>query len=716
MPDKNIDITKLLQTLQAKDESGLEMLRLMQTYLLGQSETYEQDTMISNIPSSADYDHGYHAIGTWHPAQDGDEIIFRRKEQADSVFWESTLEQISLKKKGFDKRVCVIGESAAAGMFFTPYITPSKVLDHYLKTDKLYSWEVLDLTRNCMNAGALVETCKYSLRLEPDYMVIIAGNNWFSDIMIEHNGPLSRRREYAAALEKGGIGEVVQRYKLKVRELSKIIMSEIEKLASESRTEFIFAIPALNYSGWERRIPCNWNSNGTTMKWYEYFKIATESLDNEDYEKALSAGRKMVEIDGGQNSTSNCILKKCFLALGEEELAYKHSILECDNSLLFDEITSFPAVPSYVRKEYGCGNSSCPHIHFLDFEKVLGEYYGSRVLGSEVFVDYCHLNPEGFHISMAPIAQLMLQSGKKEDGEWISLAKHTPVTKVEPMAMAVSYFCAALYNSHLNRSVSDYYDVKKYSAYFQKAIDCDKSIIELMILYVKGRSCDKGLGFSLSKAGQKLFELMNSPLDFPVAQEAPGVDALTIASICSTLEHNGCDIEKLLGDYLYPYIQLLKDGVDLTEPAYVEWINSHVKMSMDSENGTRRRLPYYKSWWPSSFFSLVADGEDGLLVELTCRLPLKEPVLNQGNVRVTINGQEVMALDVGTVWCKHQFKIPSRMVKRGFNRISIKWPVIEQNEDFKRTELCKNYWKGLKVDFFPVLGEVHSFTVKRCND
>lgn len=712
MSEKNMNITKFLKMLQAKDESGVEMLRLMQLYLLGRSETDEQSTMISNIPSSFNDENGFRAIGTWHPVQENDEITFKRKEQADSVFWESTRQKITLKKE-LDQRVCVIGESAAAGMFFTPYITPAKALENYLKTDKKYTWEVIDLTRNCMNAGALLETCKSALQLQPDYIIIIAGNNWFSDIMIEHKGSLYRRRDYATALEKGGMEAVIQTYQKKARELAKNVMDQIEKLALESSARFVFAIPALNYSSWERRIPLHWIGNEGTMEWYEYYKIATESLDNKEYEKALMAGKKMFEIDGGKNPTSNCILAKCYVALGDEEKAYNHYVLECDYSLLFDEMTSFPAVPSFVRKEYGHGNLSCPHIHFLDFENVLQEYYGSKILGTEVFVDYCHLNPDGFHIVMAPVAYLMLQKNESLNKEWISLAQNTSLSKVEPVALAVSYFCAALYNSHLNRPISNDLDVNKYSYFFQKAIDSDKSIIELMKLYVRGRSCEKGLGFTLSKAGQNLFELMNSPLDFPVAQEAPGVDALTIESICNTLERNGCDVEQLLLDYQFLYIQLLEEGIDLTEPAYVEWINSHVKMSMDSENGTRRRLPYYKSWWPSSYFTLISNGKDSLEVRLTCRLSGDASGLNNRNVKVAINGQEVKTVSVGTTWCKHNFVIPSYMVKRGFNRISVDWPIIYQNENKKLGEIIKRYLKGLEVDFFPVLGEIHSFTVEK---
>lgn len=713
MKTENSGIAKLTLALQAGDESGLELLRLLQLHLLGRFETDEHDNMISNIPKTNVNKEGFHAIGTWHPERQIDEVVFKRKEQMDSVFWESTCDQFSLRKRDDEKRVCVIGESAAAGMFFTPYITPTKVLNNYLKTDENDSWEVLDLTRNCMNAGALIETCGYALQLQPDYIVIIAGNNWFSDIMVEHNGPLSRRRKYAQYLEKNGIEGVITAYQESVEKLADSVMTQIENLASMSLTKFIFAIPALNHSSWVRRIPLHWLNNEKTLEWYKYYKLAAEALEKKEYLEAFDYGKKMIEIDHGSNSTSCRIMADCCIALGKDELAYQYCVSECDNSLIFDEITSFPAVPSFVRKKYGKNNVTCPHIQFLDFEKVLEEYFGTKVLGNEIFVDYCHLNPEGFHIVMAPVANLILTNEKNTKEDWISFVKNTAPLKIDQVQLAVSYFSAALYNAHLNRPVSNKLDVDWYVRLFQKAVDSDKSILEIMKLYIMGRSCEKGAGFTLSKAGQKFFGLMNSPLDFPVAQEAPGADALTVEAICNTLDQNGWDGKRLLNNYQHPYIQALESGIDLTDPAYIEWLNSHLKMSMDSENGTRRRLPFYKSWWPFSFFTLVTDGEHDLSLDLTCRLPDETPDQNQNLVKILINDQEIKALTVKSKWMNQHIDIPAEMLIKGFNRIAIEWPIIYQNESQRISQLTERYYKGLKVDFFPVLGEIHSLIVRK---
>lgn len=712
MESGNTNISKLTHFLQVKNESGLEMLRLIQLHFLGKNDTDEANMMLSNIPKSEDDENGLHAIGTWHPVKQGERIVFKRKEQTDSVFWESTCNQFYLEKEVHDKRVCVIGESAAAGMFFTPFITPAKVLTNYLEVNTNYSWEVIDLTRNCMNAGALIETCRNSLQLKPDYIVIIAGNNWFSDIMVEHHGALSHRRNYANSLSTEGVSGVIETYQKKAEKLAENVMLQIDNMAADSLTKFIFAIPALNYADFERRVPLHWLNNEKTMKWYEYYNFAVDALDSGDYEKALDFAKKMYKIDEGHNSTSSRILANCYLSLGKDDLAYKYCVSECDNSLIFDEITSFPAVLSFVRREYGENNSFYPHIKFLDFETVLSKYYGTKVLGKNVFVDYCHLNPEGFHVVMASIADLIINGKKASEDNWMSLAKNTSLLEEDSTALAVSYFCAALYNSHLNRPVSNILNLEKYSKMFQRAVEFDKSILDIMKLYIKGRSCVKGLGFTLSKAGQKFFELMNSPLDFPVAQEAPGVDALTVESICMVLDNNGMDGYRLLKEYQKPYIRTLEDGIDLTEPVYIEWINSYIKMSMDSENGTRRRLPFYKSWWPRSFFSLVADGKNDLAIELTCRLPIDALSSNQKLVRVAINDQEIQTVTVGSMWTKRCFNIPSKMIKDGFNRLSIEWPIVYQKEEQKLSDLNQRYSKGLVVDFFPVLGEIYSLIVR----
>ncbi len=714
MKHLNVNIEKLNNLLISEDEFGLELTRLLQMHLFNTNcEGDMTNLTVSNIPKSDINETGFKPIGTWHPVYQDGYIVFVRKEQSDSVFWESTCSQFSLKKEENKKRVCVIGESAAAGMFFTPHSSPSKALANYLEFHSGAMWDVIDLTRNCMNAGALIETCDVSLQLEPDFIILLAGNNWFSDIMIEHDGPISRRRTYVNSLNKNGMSGVINAYKGNAERLTESVLRQINNIAKDSTAEFLFVIPALNYAHWERRCPLHWLDNQRTSEWYELYRSASTSIEIRDYETGLKLGKEMVKIDGGTNATSNRIVANCLIALNRLDEAYDYCVAECDNSLTFDHVTSFPGVLSFVRKK--SGNVLYDNLNFIDLEAIFFEHSGTKILGSPLFVDYCHLNPEGFQVAMAPIASRILskQTALKEEvvNSWQNIVEKTQTLKIDMPSLAVSYFSAALYNTHLNRPVTNELNIEKYIGLFQRAVDCSDSVLDIMELYVKARSCKYGAGFALSKSGQKFFELMNSPLDFPVAQEAPGVDALTIECICRTLEANGRNGKKMLEEYQQVYIRLLDKGVDLTEPKYIEWINSNVRMAMDSENSSRRKLPFYKSWWPWSFFALVSDAASDLEAEITCRLPSYINSDKEKKINIAINNQLIDKISVSQKWTSHHIIIPQKLITNGFNRLSLEWPELKVDENVEILNLKNRFTKGLKVDFHPVFGEVFSLII-----
>ena len=200
-------------------------------------------------------------------------------------------------------------------------------------------------------------------------------------------------------------------------------------------------------------------------------------------------------------------------------------------------------MPYSVRKEIIQNKERYKHICFFDMEEILKKSLNQEIVGNPIFVDYCHLSPEGYKVIMAPIAEYVANCKFKIGRE------EKKCFTVNPFYLATAYFCIALYNIHLNRPITNKIEMGKYMDLFQKSVDYCDSVLDIMELYVKARGCQFGTGFSLSKAGQKMSELLNSPLDLPIAQQAPGVDAFTITCICDILTSNGRDGKKLLKEY-----------------------------------------------------------------------------------------------------------------------------------------------------------------------
>jgi hypothetical protein len=708
-------VEALTNFISQKDQSGLKTVRLMQMYLMNNSDNSLENEMLSNIPTAEIGDTGLKPIGTWHPKIQNGEVIFLRQKQSDSIFWESSRSQIKYKKPPNTKRLCFIGESAAAGMFFTPNYSPAIALASHLSQFSKTKWDVVDLTRSCMNVGGLLATCKASLQLDPDFVIIIAGNNWFSDVIFEHDAPVSKRRTYLDIFETLGAVGLAQNYKNSLETVAEKAMQKIVEISKGSTAEFIFALPASNYADWERRCPIYWLGKDTAQ-WYELYRLATKALENARYEEALKIGCKMLTIDGKVSPTSNRIIANALIALGRPDEAYGYCVAESDYAVMYDQLTSFPGMPSFVRKI--CKKFNDPNnMTIIDLEDIFIDYLGTKILDKSLFVDYCHMTPETFNVAMAPVASHLLNktqgksnASKKPIVDWRDIAKNSSALEIDPFRMAISYFHTGLYKAHLDQPVINTNNLEPIIEFFQKAVSYSKKILDVMELYVQARSCYYGAGFSLSKAGQRLFKLINSPLDFPVAQASPGVDALAIEAICTTLERNSRKGFKLMEEYQKHYIRLLKRGIDLTEPLYIERINEVVRLAVDSELSTRRKVPYFKSWWPSSYFSLVTDIAGDLDLKIVCRR-LGEGSITENFVNISINNNQIGSIPITRKWTRHHIDIPKNLIIPGFNRLSLEWPKLTQSEDLEIKNLTTRYSLGLKVNMFPVFGEVFSLVV-----
>ncbi|EQC00138.1 hypothetical protein [Photorhabdus temperata] len=243
---------------------------------------------------------------------------------------------------------------------------------------------------------------------------------------------------------------------------------------------------------------------------------------------------------------------------------------------------------------------------------------------------------------------------------------------------------------------------------FEKAVQYSAKILDVMELYVKARSCEKGAGFSLSRAGQKLLELVNSPLDFPVAQTSPGADAQTIDAICEIFDKHGRNGKALKEFYQKSYIDQLKHGIDLTEPQYIDRVSAVIRVSIDPEVNTRRSLPYFKSWWPTSSFTLITSGNHDLNMEITSRV---KKYIEESKVRILINGELLAKIEPSSAWSHHRLIIPGSLTKPGFNTITLEWPKLAQDEEKEVLNISSRYNKGLKTEIFPVFGELFSLKV-----
>ena len=108
----------------------------------------------------------------------------------------------------------LFGESAAAGYLYAPHLTPARVLESQLENlGGEGAFEVIDLARVNECLGPLVDTVSSSLQINPDLLVIFAGNNWnlLETPEVSPYAPsVTARQGYATALRSAGLAGPVR--------------------------------------------------------------------------------------------------------------------------------------------------------------------------------------------------------------------------------------------------------------------------------------------------------------------------------------------------------------------------------------------------------------------------------------------------------------------------------------------------------------------------
>src|SRR5262245_8783950 len=128
-------------------------------------------------------------IGPWKPTNLDGELAFVRDAPGPLGDDWAPVRVLRPKRTGafgtVPRRVCLLGESAAAGFFYAPHATPARALEAHLGAAAGEGqFEVIDLTRVSLEVEggpeSLTRIVLASLQLEPDLLVVFAGNNWFS--------------------------------------------------------------------------------------------------------------------------------------------------------------------------------------------------------------------------------------------------------------------------------------------------------------------------------------------------------------------------------------------------------------------------------------------------------------------------------------------------------------------------------------------------------
>jgi len=187
------------------------------------------------------------------------------------------------------------------------------------------------------------------------------------------------------------------------------------------------------------------------------------------------------------------------------------------------------------------------------------------------------------------------------------------------------------------------------------------------------------------------------------------LDRLLLNVTIQALEEAGIDARRRVERLCLEEHSVTRSQTDLLDYYYLSAVDQPHELAWLHQGEMHRpEAEYYRAYWPESRFMFVGEAGCAVHLNLTCRLP--KPTPRQTVIGIAVNGRPQLKITVGSAWGSWDIDLPADAVRDGLNEIAINWPMPEFETapalEKARLKLIERKFP----DFFPVFGEIHSFT------
>ena len=639
-------------------------------------------------------------LGVWKPGKVRGELIRCPERRSDWERW-AAVDRIAPRSPQ-RKRVLWLGESVARGFFYDPAAPPARMLERLAHaTADLEDLEVVDLAANGLTAselpGLMDDACSI---LEPDAIVLFAGNNWF----IGEAATSDERRGAAEVFGRGGLPALGEWFRERyLPDLASRLMDRLARAAAAAGdVPVILVIPEFNLEGWEDPLELSEPllSDEQRAHWRQLSRRASEVWTEGDREAAWALGRRMAELDRGSTPWVQRFLARIHQAEGRgfeaREALEKARDTGCHPFVPF----LIPRCPGSVQTTLR--QKAAEHgFTLVDLPAIFEQAPEGELPGYDLFLDYCHLSQKGLCRMVVEIAARLHELFG--DGTFCHPpSAGEPLWGPRPEDEAVARFLAALHNARYGQSHATL------TLQCRKALEASPSIAETMLWFLEAESRGHSRWISrraLRVGSSKMLRrhlishrpLIGRSFAFFELRQAMA-DALTAQGI-STRDPFAASMATTPRDSLHP-LNLLSTVCS----RHTMW---------DPTVGSPAPAPaFYRSRMHRPCFEFTLDEPQPLELRVTSRVP-SLPITGC-DVAVFVNSTFLSTIPTSASWSSHTVPIPQSMVLAGRNRIELLWPDTATSRP-NADKIAAMLARSLRMDLRPIYGEIFTLTLSRAS-
>jgi hypothetical protein len=646
------------------DARGAEILAELQSLLVRVRD--RREVPVSGSADGLD-------VGVWRAERADGGVALRRTQQPEACHW-ADVEYVPPPPAGA-RRVVVIGESVARGYGYERLFTPTGALAGQLDRVAPGRYQCVDLARTGASAADLTRLVGQLAVVEPDVVVVIAGNNWAQPNVTDDDGIAAddglsgaMAGAMAGALRAGGPA-AMRRVYIEGAALPRARRFLAAVLGLHARgAQVVVVVPESNLRGWvppvELEVPVL--AAGPMARWYELRAQAERAGAAADWARVQDAAGQMSALDGGTSPVPGQLLARAAVAVGDGAAA--RAGLEAANDALIGLGLPRP-IPRMIREvaDLLTGFAAEHRFPCVDLRAVLASPDIPGLPDQRLFHDYCHLTDEGMELMVSAVADAILgyPPGTTPPGPGIA-----------PELRSFVHVTAAAQSAYFGQPV------EAVDRYLRAAVAADPEVTDFLAALLE---VIEGADPRWTHSAIELLATVR-----PVAEAfAPVLLARDVANTLWALRAALWDVLDTAPACPGTDIDLLS-GRPWPEPP----------LSRAYRRSTTERQP----------LGFALHQPQAGVLALTYRMPetpTGTPAQVSPAAQVTLNDQPLGTLTASATWAQAHLTLPAHLTRTGMNWLRITWPVPTIDTGPRYAAAAAVLDRGTFPDLLPVFGELY---------